>query len=376
MTVMTHLDALVATVRRVLEGPDGTLALALVLTLAGLAEAALTGRDDVAAWPTLLTTLPLALARWSLPLAAALVVFGAIVALATPDGFTVAAATAVLATCFLFASRYRRRWLPLLALPFVGNAVTPFSSEAAPLTGVLLLALVVAALALGDARRQRGQALAERDFARRDHAVLAERARIARELHDIVAHHVSAIAVQAETARLTTPGLPPEGAERLEAIGAAAREALGDLRRLLGVLRAEDGTAERGPQPGLAQLDELIETARAAGTPVSFKLGGDVVPLAPSVDLSAYRIVQEALTNARRHAPGARVEIVLAYGADTLRLRVGDEGPGAAAGAADGHGLAGMRERAALVGGTLRAGPANGRGFAVEAVLPLAEPAA
>jgi signal transduction histidine kinase len=244
---------------------------------------------------------------------------------------------------------------------------------------VLLLMLVVAAEALGDSRRQRGQAMAERDETRRamadtlhDRAAMGERARIARDLHDVVAHHVSAIAVQAETARLTIDDLPEEGRAQFAAIGDTARDALGEMRRLLGVLRADgNGEAERAPQPGLALLEELVETARGAGSEVRLTVAGEAATLPPGVDLCAYRILQEALTNARRHAPGADVEIELGYASEALRLRVRDHGPGPGEGDPDGHGLLGMRERVLMVGGTLSIGPAPDGGFAVEAELPL-----
>ena len=238
---------------------------------------------------------------------------------------------------YLFASRYGRRWSVLPALPFLLNAVVPFTGDDAGLSGVLLLLVVVAALALGDSRRQRGEALAERDETRQamvdtlqDQAAMGERARIARDLHDVVAHHVSAIAVQAESARLTTDGLPEEGKAHFAAIGQTARDALTEMRRLLGVLR-EDANAEatRDPQPSLDRLNELVETARAAGTPVTLTLEGAVTPLPTGVDLCAYRILQEALTNVRRHAPGAAVDVQLRYESDELLLRVRDYGPGA-----------------------------------------------
>jgi signal transduction histidine kinase len=207
-----------------------------------------------------------------------------------------------------------------------------------------------------------------------------ERARIARELHDVVAHHISMIAVQAETARLTTPGLPAAGAQRFAEIGDTARAGLTEMRRLLGVLREDVGDTggDRHPQPGLAQLAVLIDSAReASGAGARLIVSGPVAPFDPGVELAAYRIVQEALTNARRHAPGAAVDVELCYEARTLRLRVRDNGPGPASSSSapssaegPGHGLLGMRERAATVGGSLRTGPAPGGGFLVEAVLP------
>jgi signal transduction histidine kinase len=207
-----------------------------------------------------------------------------------------------------------------------------------------------------------------------EHTARGERARIARELHDVVAHHISMLAVQAETARLTTPGMPAAGAERLSAIGDTAREALTEMRRLLGVLREDTGpaTADLRPQPGVGQLIELLDESRdVSATTARLIFRGPLVPLDPGVELAAYRIVQEALTNARRHAPGAAVDVEVHYTADALHLRIRDNGPGPdSADAAAGHGLLGMRERAAAVGGELRAGAASGTGFLVQARLP------
>jgi signal transduction histidine kinase len=188
------------------------------------------------------------------------------------------------------------------------------------------------------------------------------------------------IAVQAETARLTTPGMPAAGAQRLSAIGDTARAGLTEMRRLLGVLRqdADAEVAERRPQPGLQQLVELVDEARkASGAGVRLIVSGPAAPLDPGVELAAFRIVQEALTNVRRHAPGSAVDVELRYGAEVLRLRVRDNGPGPAGGRRPGgHGLLGMRERATAAGGSLRSGPAPGGGFLVEASLPVAEEAA
>jgi signal transduction histidine kinase len=225
-----------------------------------------------------------------------------------------------------------------------------------------------------------------------EHLARGERARIARELHDVVAHHISMIAVQAETARLTTPGLTEAGAQRFAAIGDTARAGLTEMRRLLGVLREDAAAggqdppgadtvpaalADRHPQPGLPQLADLVDEAReASGSAARLIVSGPVTRLDPGVELAAYRIVQEALTNARRHAPGAAVDVELRYADDILRVRVRDNGPGSADQAAGahgpsaGHGLLGMRERAAAAGGSLRIGEAPGGGFCVEADLP------
>jgi signal transduction histidine kinase len=215
-----------------------------------------------------------------------------------------------------------------------------------------------------------------------EHLARGERARIARELHDVVAHHISMIAVRAEAARLTTPGMPEAGAQRLREIGDTALAGLAEMRRLLGVLREDVSAgpaAERQPQPGLPQVVTLVDTAReAGGSAVRLIVSGPVTALEPGVELVAYRIVQEALTNARRHAPGAAVDVELRYGDDLLRLRIRDNGPGprpgdqhgGTAAGTPGHGLPGMRERAAALGGQLRTGAAPGGGFLVEAVLP------
>jgi signal transduction histidine kinase len=201
---------------------------------------------------------------------------------------------------------------------------------------------------------------------------MEERARIARELHDIVAHHLSVIAVQSETARLTSPELSSDARGRFEAIAATAREALAETRRLLGVLREDAAPGDdREPQPGLEQLTRLVDTARDAGTPVRLVLQGKAVPLPAGVDLAAYRIVQEALTNARRHAPGADVEVEVEYTDSALSLCVRDHGRGPAGEITPGHGLVGMRDRAAIAGGTFSCDAAAGGGFVVEATLPL-----
>ncbi len=244
------------------------------------------------------------------------------------------------------------------------------------------LLFVVGAALVAESTRTRSEAIAALDATQeamaesvREQTAMEERARIARELHDIVAHHLSVIAVQTETARLTSPKLSADARSRFEAIGATARDALTETRRLLGVLREDvGGEADRSPQPGLDELPALIDTAREAGTPIRLILQGKVVGLPAGIDLAAYRIVQEALTNARRHAAGADVDVEVSYGDDALQLRVRDYGPGPADGElAAGHGLVGMRDRAAIAGGTFSCGPADGAGFAVEVTLPLAE---
>jgi signal transduction histidine kinase len=328
----------------------------------------------------LATTVPLAFLG---PAAAAVAVSAAtVLSLGLFHTLTVAGLAAVLIVLY----RLGRDGAPLpatgLAAPFLVLALAgprPTSSEAGVLT-VLLASLAPAAAWAGIARRARSEALAHH-AARQviadtllEHTARGERARIARELHDVVAHHISMVAVQAETARLTTPGMPAAGAQRLSAIGDTARAALTEMRRLLGVLRedAQTDAADRRPQPGLQQLNDLLDDARdASGAVTRLIVGGPPVTLDPGVELAAYRIVQEALTNARRHAPGAAVDVELHYTDDVLRVRIRDNGPGPSpTPPADGHGLLGMRERAAAVGGQLRTGPAAGGGFLVVAMLP------
>jgi signal transduction histidine kinase len=253
-----------------------------------------------------------------------------------------------------------------------------------PTVGLVALAAVWALLAGRRLHRARAEAARRDESARAVESTLleltarGERARIARELHDVVAHHISMISVQAETARVATPGMPAEGEKRLREIGDTARTALTEMRRLLGVLREDAGQDAgsqplRAPQPGLQQLLELIDEMRASA-PARLIVSGSVTPLDPGVELIAYRIVQEALTNVRRHAPGAAVDVEIAYQPDDLLVTVRDNGPGPPEQTNGGHGLLGMRERVATVGGELRTGAATVSGFLVEARLPVARP--
>jgi signal transduction histidine kinase len=216
----------------------------------------------------------------------------------------------------------------------------------------------------------------EAERARR--AVLEERSRIARELHDVVAHHMSLIAVRAETAPYRLGDLPESARAELGSLSQLAREALTDMRRLLGVLR-HDQRAELAPQPQLADLPGLVDGARRAGVPVKLSIAAALDGIPPGVGVCAYRIVQESLSNASQHSPGAPVTISVDQESGAVLLRVAN-GPGGPAGPARngsgrGHGLTGMRERVALLGGSLSADPAPDGGFVVSAVLPLGETA-
>jgi signal transduction histidine kinase len=318
----------------------------IALALLALLEAQARGEQrELAILLALPATLPLLFARRRLLVATALVGCATVFAFLSPEvPKTVAGLAGQAWVLYLLAERYRGRVAVLAGVLLVlVLAFAPGSDWAR----AVLLVLGLGGLALGHSRRLRGEVSAARD----DQAVLEERARIARELHDVVAHHVSAIAVQADTGRLTGD------AAQFEAIGDTAREAMTEMRRVLGVLRGPAG--ERAPQPGLADLRALLD-----GVPLETE--GTPVPLSPGVDLTAYRIVQEALTNARRHAPGATVKVRLAYTPGAVTVLVRDDGPGA--GGPEGHGLRGMRERVAMVGGSLAL--RNEDGFVVEAVLP------
>ncbi|MGA5122461.1 sensor histidine kinase [Streptomyces pseudogriseolus] len=212
-------------------------------------------------------------------------------------------------------------------------------------------------------------------------AVAAERARIARELHDVVAHNVSVMVVQADGAAYVLDAAPDQAKKALETISGTGRQALAEMRRLLGVLRTGEHqeAGEYVPQPGLQQIEDLVEQCRESGLPVDFKVEGTPRELPRGVELTAYRIVQEALTNTRKHGgPNAGASVRLVYFDDGLGLLVEDDGKGAPhelyeEGGFDGqgHGLIGMRERVGMVGGTLDAGPRPGGGFRISALLPL-----
>ncbi|MFH8241254.1 sensor histidine kinase [Streptomyces sp. NPDC018321] len=291
--------------------------------------------------------------------------------------------------CLALGLRERRRTLLLVWLATAGANVglgfaTPHGTDAMTL---LLTILGGITLLLAAALRERYEAqrrLAEQETIseaeRGRRTLLEERARIARELHDVVAHHMSVITVQADTAAYRLDRLTPDVQEEFTSIAATARESLGEMRRLLGVLRSEEAHGELAPQPGLTRIGQLVEATVRAGVPVEFTpCDADV---SETVGLSAYRIVQEALANVVRHAPGAptRVSVSASAAEDGARLTVlVVNGPPPEPPVAPleeggtGHGLVGMRERVRLVGGTLDTGPLPDGGFRVAARLPLDE---
>ncbi|WP_103501004.1 sensor histidine kinase, partial [Streptomyces sp. SM14] len=253
---------------------------------------------------------------------------------------------------------------------------------------ILITVCFALAWVLGDSLRTRRAYYAELEerASRLEHerateariAVAAERARIARELHDVVAHNVSVMVVQADGAAYVFDAAPEQARTALTTISGTGRQALTEMRRLLGVLRDDGTEREPGdyvPQPGLEQLDDLIDQVRGTGLPVECRCDGSPRPLPSGVELTAYRIVQEALTNTRKHGgPGAHANIRLTYGGDALSVLAEDDGRGAQAwlygerGAdGHGHGLIGMRERVGMVGGSLETGPRPGGGFRIRA---------
>jgi signal transduction histidine kinase len=340
----------------------------------------------------LLGTLPL-LARRRLPLAA---LAGAETAealyLLTATTYVASCGLAVAVALYTLATRTTRRlslrgagWIAGINAAIIAWEGIGFGRLNSGTTLIALIAMVVGSWSLGDNVRTRRAYLAQleerahrlelerEENARR--AVRDERTRIARELHDVVAHHVSAIAVQAGAAEEIVERNPQRAREALHVIQETSRQALIEMRALLNVLRSGDEAGrEREPQPGMAQIDRLIERSRAAGLTVTLRVEGTVQPLPEALDLSAYRIVQEALTNSIKHAGPAHACVLVRYAERILELDIRDDGRGQtdrSAGPPQGRGLIGMRERVALFGGDMVVGPTPGQGFRVGVRLPL-----
>jgi signal transduction histidine kinase len=362
--------------------------------------------DSGAYWPSestavvvgLLITVPLAWRRRAPVPAAAVVVVGCLLELGLSD--FLAANVAAPAMVYALAA-YAPRWAGRagLGVGLLGSvlAAGSFSGsdelDAFVFSAGAIGVTVVAAWALGDLRRARLQQLAgleerarllelERDQEMRL-AATTERARIAREMHDVVAHSLSVVIAQADGGRYAGQADPTAATQALDQISATGRQALTDMRSLLGVLR-EDGAQEYAPQPDVAAVDQLVADVRASGLDVDLIVEGTPVPLPAGPQLAAYRIVQESLTNVLKHAgPASRAWVRLQWRPDALEVAVLDDGRGASAAVADpdgpvpagaGHGLLGMRERAELHGGRLTAAPRRGGGFGVHAVLPYRSP--
>ncbi|HEX8205608.1 MAG TPA: histidine kinase [Solirubrobacteraceae bacterium] len=350
------------------------LALVAVLALWALLEAILlNGEGSVAqrvAW-ALAFTLPL-LQRRSAPVTVCLIV-GAVIAarVLLADGDTQEEGAmplpVILVAAFSAAVHARTRALAILGGVAVGAAMatavftTYYEGTAEPSDGAILGFFLAAAWSAGYFVRRRG----ERGELAAQQAVLEERARIARELHDIIGHSVSVISLQAGAAEQLVRKDPDKAETHLKAVRETAHEALVEMRRLMGVLKEDE--AKYAPQPGLGMLDQLLAQS---GMDVDVRREGDPHPLAPGVDTAAYRIVQEALTNARKHGAGQSASLLLRWEPEAVQLEVVNERRETAGQNGVGHGLVGMRERVRLFGGTVDAGP-DGDVFRVRARLPL-----
>jgi signal transduction histidine kinase len=337
---------------------------------------------------TAMMVLPL-LARRRFPLGAPLVVWVLGAAFSFVDGrlvgFSGGPEAAGLAGAFLFgnlADAVRAR-LGLVAV--LGGAAVIVSNEPSHGSAALVFIplLFVLGWLAGFAVRERAEqaeaaevrataAERERDAAARI-AVAEERARIARELHDIVAHAVSVMVLQAGAVRHKLPETLAEDAEALRGVEQTGRTALAEMRRLLGAMRREDDVLELAPQPGLHSLDLLVAKIGRAGLPVRLQVDGHPFPLPQALDLSAYRIVQEGLTNALKHAHASHADVTVRYLPDELQIEVRDDGTGRSAGDGLGHGLVGIRERVKIYGGEMSAGNGADGGFVLSTSLPLGE---
>ncbi|HEX6867615.1 MAG TPA: sensor histidine kinase [Candidatus Limnocylindrales bacterium] len=264
-----------------------------------------------------------------------------------------------------------------IALGFIVQDADPFEALVLPFVVVVpswLVGDVVRTRRLDAAKRQaEAQRVAQENETRLRTAVAEERRAMARELHDVVAHGVSVMLIQSGAARQVIHTAPDLAEEALLTVEATGREAMAELRRLLGVLNDDGEATGLAPQPGVDQLGALVERVREAGLPTELSIDGSPRPLPASLDVTVYRIVQEALTNALRYARRAATLVHLSYDTDQLRLEILDDGPAGAADATagSGRGLVGMQQRAVQVGGRLEAGPRLGGGYAVRAWLPL-----
>jgi signal transduction histidine kinase len=384
-------------VRRVIDGwGDAAVALALAawtqLDLWGHAPATMqvVGGRGVLSVLLLFVTLPLALRRRR-PAATVLTGAGALVLAAAlvshSQGIPVEVFLAMLLAFYSVGAHCDDRRSPLIgaigvAAIAAADLARPGTFSASGTRPGAWLAFAIAWLVGRDLRRRRQRVADLEDRAaqlereREEQAQLAvaeERGRIARELHDVIAHAVSVIVVQAQAG----PHLvhdPQRVLDVFRAIESSGRDALVELRRLLGILRSDDEQLAIGPQPGLGSLQSLVEQVRASGLPVELRIEGEPVQLPAGIDLSAFRIVQEALTNVVKHAGDAAAEVVIRYEMRALELDVVDDGRGRAMNLnGSGHGLIGMRERVALYGGTLTTGTRDSGGYAVRARLPFGD---
>jgi len=280
-------------------------------------------------------------------------------------------------------ARGRQAWGAAVLVPFAITAFVTDDGDAFHWGDIVFAALIIggpwgAGLAIR-LRRDRERSLTlrtvelERDQDERARvAVAEERARIARELHDVVAHSVSVMVLRTGAVRHNLPDDRAADRDALRDVERAGRSALAEMRRLLGAMREGSADVQLTPQPGLGNLTPLLEEVRAAGLAVELHVEGEPFPLPTAIELSAYRIVQEGLTNALKHARAQRADVLIRYGPEELRIDVRDDGRGTAPSDGLGHGLVGVRERVKLFGGEMTAGGANGKGFLLSTRLPLA----
>ncbi|HSA49374.1 MAG TPA: histidine kinase [Yinghuangia sp.] len=370
---------------------DATGASLLLMVSLVIVAAEAGGGDDVASGLiALVLCASMAVRRVHLRVAAAGVVVGGLAQLVT--GVMTGPVDLAIIVVLHCAAKSGPRWLSRigLVLAFVAPVLLVLRFPPDKPAGIketlfgcaFVIFMLLIAWVLGDSMRTRRAYYAElEDRAARlererdahaEVAAAAERARIARELHDVVAHNVSVMVVQADGAAYAIGTSPDRAREALTTISTTGREALAEMRRLLGVLRSDADRGPYAPQPGVDQLGDLVDRVRDAGLSVDLRVTGVPVELPKGVALASYRIVQEALTNTRKHAgPTATASVVIGYGEDALDMVVTDDGRGAdAPGDGMGHGLVGMRERVAMLGGRLETGPADEGGWRVHAVLP------
>ena len=383
--------------RRALDPERALTALAVLFALAQLTEAALAHDAGVRAVTlvfALLTPIPLVFA-WRAPLASLLAVDLLFLLDAVLGGRLLNASEVAVLLCvvgiFLVGLRASTRALVLAGVAAVGLLTATSALEGVSgdvVSGIAWETIVpvgIPALA-GRVLRSRNALNRRLDVqageiernraAREAAAVLGERTRIARELHDVVAHDVSVMLVQAAAAKRTVPADPERARAAIAAVEDTGREALGELRRLLGVLRRGDEELALAPQPSLERIGALVQRMRATGLPVELEVAGDPVHLPPGVDAAAFRIVQEALVNVMRHAAATRAVVRVDYEPGAVELVVSDDGGGVDGPIRDGRGLVNLRERVALYGGELRASRRRPRGFELRARLPVGEAAA
>ncbi|WP_286175053.1 histidine kinase [Mycobacterium sp. DL99] len=264
-------------------------------------------------------------------------------------------------------------WSSTCLLLLVNAAGQTGAGFAGGITVVVLIGLLIRGLLVS--RRQLASQRRTNELERARRSVLEERARIARDLHDVIAHHMSIVVVQAQSAPYRLTSVTEETKAELDAIGANVRASLNEIRAVLGVLRSDDDATELSPQPGVAGVTELVENSRSAGVDVSLNISGDPPPISELSGVAVYRIVQESLANAVRHCPGAPVTVTMEHGPDATAVTVSNGPaavPGSSGNSSGGHGIAGMRERAAAMGGSVDAQTRPDGGFEVRAHIPAA----